>query len=97
MLTLKYGGDVGGISHRSAHIPYGIEVYFKTLLVYITKNFLTFQIVGVEIYFKQFWKVFDKSNMNLNKESENKHFSCCLKAEKCTFLRRCPNHASQNK
>ena len=80
----------------SAHIPYRIEVYFKTLLVYIIKRH-NFQNFGVEIYFKQFWKVFDKSNMNLNKESENKNFSCCLKGEKCTFLPRCHNHASQNK
>ena len=37
MLTLKYSGYVGGISHMSAHTPHGIEVCLKTLVVYIIK------------------------------------------------------------
>ena len=37
MVTLKYGGHVGGISHMSAHTPHGIEVCLKTLVVYIIK------------------------------------------------------------
>ena len=55
----------------SAHIPYGIEVCFKTSVVYIIKphNFSNFWSRNI---LQTVLEVFDKSNINLNKESENK-------------------------